>query len=82
MIWNKEKIEKNLKKAKDILIEYEKTTELVAVLQLYKRLSLYSVFLWENLSSLKKDYNISNYTRKIEVSKSYLNKHRTLFDKS
>lgn len=66
-------IEENLQKAKDILIEYEKTTELVRVLELYKRLSLYSVFLWENLSDLKKQYNTSYYTRKIEVSKSYLN---------
>lgn len=66
-------IENNLTKAKEILIEYEKTTELVKVLELYKRLSLYSVFLWENLSDLKKQYNTSYYTRKIEVSKSYLN---------
>ena len=67
------KIESNLQKAKDILIEYEKTTEVAKVLELYKRLSLYSVFLWENLSDLKSQYNISNYHRKIEVSKSYLN---------
>ncbi len=66
-------IEENLQKAKDILVEYQNTTEVSAILQLYKKLSLYSVFLWENLSSLKKQYNISNYTRKIEVSKSYLN---------
>jgi hypothetical protein len=40
-----EKIEKNLQKAKDILIQYEKETELTAILELYKKLSLYSVFL-------------------------------------
>lgn len=64
---------KNIEKAKQILIDYEKTNELVAILDLYKRLSLYSVFLGENLANLKKQYNTSYYTRKIEVSKSYLN---------
>lgn len=68
-----ETIEKNLKVTKQILIDYEKTTEIVQILELYKRLSIYSVFLWENLSDLKKHYNTSYYTRKIEVSKSYLN---------
>ena len=63
----------NIEKAKQILIDYEKATELVAILDLYKRLSLYAVFLWENLATLKKAYNTSYYTRKIEVSKSYLN---------
>lgn len=67
------KIQENLEVAKSILQEYENTTELTRVLQLYKRLSIYSVFLWENLSQLKKQYNTSYYTRKIEVSKSYLN---------
>ena len=38
-------IRDNLKVASDILDQYENTTELVAVLELYKRLSIYSVFL-------------------------------------
>lgn len=77
------KIESNLQKAKDILIEYEKTTEVAKVLELYKRLSLYSVFLWENLADLKSQYNISNYHRKIEVSKSYLNnKQKKITDRT
>lgn len=68
-----EKILNNIEKAKQILIVYESTTELIAILELYKRLSIYSVFLWENLSDLKKQYNTCYFTRKIEVSKSYLN---------
>jgi len=72
-----EKVLENIAKTKEILIEYEKTKELVAILNLYKRLSLYSVFLWENLSDLKKQYNTSYYTRKIEVSKSYLHNKKT-----
>lgn len=70
-------VQDNLQTAKDILEEYENTNELTRVLQLYKRLSIYSVFLWENLSQLKKQYNTSYYTRKIEVSKSYLNNKAT-----
>ena len=45
----------NMKTAHSILDDYENTKELVAVLELYKRLSLYSVFLWENLSYYKKE---------------------------
>ena len=67
----------NMKTAHSILDDYENTKELVAVLELYKRLSLYSVFLWENLSNYKKEYNIRNYNRKIEVSKSYLNNKKS-----
>ena len=76
-------IENNIAKAKEILIEYEKATELNNILELYKRLSLYSVFLWENLSQLKKEYNSAYFTRKIEVSKSYLNnKRKKITDKT
>lgn len=67
------KIHDNLEVASKILKEYESTTELTRILQLYKKLSIYSVFLWENLSDFKSQYNLSNYHRKIEVSKSYLN---------
>jgi len=69
-------IAENIQTAKDILNEYENTNEIVRIIDLYKRLSLYSVFLWENLSFLKKQYNSSNFARKIEVSKSYLNNKR------
>lgn len=78
----KDSIDKNIITTKDILVEYEKTTELESVLNLYKRLTLYSVFLWENLSNLKAKYNTSYYTRKIEMSKSYLNnKKRKITDR-
>ena len=72
----------NIGKAKDIIKEYENTTEIVKIIELLKRLSLYSVFLWENLSYLKKQYNSSYFVRKIEISKSYLNnKKKKITDK-
>lgn len=75
-------ISENIQTAKDIIREYENTTEIVKIIELLKRLSLYSVFLWENLAYLKKQYNSSYFVRKIEVSKSYLNnKAKKITDK-
>jgi len=67
-----ERIEKNLAKAKELLVKYENAKHIWEYLNIYEKLSLYSVFLWENLSQLKTEYNRSYYRRKIAISHSFL----------
>ena len=66
-------ITENINKCKKILQEYSESKSIAEYLQTYEKLSLYSVFLAENLSTLKTDYNRAYYKRKIEVSHSFLN---------
>lgn len=67
------KIEENINKTKKILEDYQNCKDINTMVELYERLTMYAVFLWENLSELKKDYNMNYYKRKIEISHSFLN---------
>lgn len=62
----------NLNKCKQLIIEWEKAHHINEYMDLYEKLSLYSVFLAENLSQLKDEYNHAYYARKISVSHSFL----------
>jgi len=71
-----------LNKIKKLIIEYEKEQELSKIVNLYERLSLYSIFLAEELSKYKTIYNTTYYNRKISISHSYLNnKQEKISDK-
>lgn len=69
-------IEENINKTKDILVQYQNCKDINTMVELYERLTMYSVFLGENLSELKKDYNMNYYKRKIEISHSFLNNRK------
>lgn len=77
-----EKLEENLTKCKKILEEWSKTKHLQEMLRLYEQLTLYAVFIGENLSELKKDYNQAYFVRKIEVSHSFLTNRREKISES
>ena len=63
---------KLIEKIKQILIDYETTQELSKLVNIYEKLALNLVFLWEEASKLKLDYNMKFYNRKINLSHSYL----------
>ena len=67
-----ETIDKNILKVKSIIAQYEKSKTLTEYLDSYEKLSLYSVFIAENLSSLAEEYNRCVYARKIGVSECFL----------
>lgn len=67
-----ENIETNLNRTKELMVEYEKSVHIQDMFRIYEKLSLYSVFLGENLSELKKQYNKAYFQRKISLSRSFI----------
>lgn len=67
---------------KKIFEEYKHDPTLHRLVNIYERLAINLVFLWEEEAQLKKEYNTSYYTRKIQVSHSYIsNKAEKITDK-
>lgn len=67
---------------KKIFDEYKENPTIHKLVNIYERLAINLVFLWEEEAKLKKEYNTSYYTRKIQVSHSYLtNKAEKISDK-
>lgn len=63
---------KLIEQIKLLIDEYKKEQSVFKLVNVYERLAINLVFLWEEEAKLKQIYNSSYYSRKIAVSHSYI----------